>query len=833
MHIHTIFRGKLFVLLILLIAANINIFPQIKINEKVEIKPLTKAVMSANYATSANLKIEFTGDGGHYGITLGGHTYSCTGGGVIEIPDVPGGTYYEAGWGFDDDQTHCYSYKWYYNGFVIGGFEGCNKGGFGYGHINICDDPVNWWTFLRDFDIVSLSVVPQLDHNICEGGTVWDPTSQVTMSLGNNNAEFYNYQTKQLAGNSLSYIYNEGSLSSYTVVSKLPYDALPESVALTASLEGIVKNDIWTIYPQSKFVINLDNFDQYKLVDFSLIPYPGGGGGWDKYSDLYDAHLKVIQGGEYVSFFSYISFTSMGDDITIQPGDIDYYILQLDNNALPDTSVPVIVEYELFGNIQTDTAYINPPPLHVELSPSTIAPGDTADVIIKEVNPDGRLSNFPESQTYEVAVIDGCGLGNILVGDSLSNYFYDVPNNSIPIKFVADSSADSGTVILRVGLVDNTIFGAKSVKKSPQKAKQNKIDDDARIKKITKKIKSLTIPEEDKDKLLQNLTSSTSPGGGDNFCFGGYMSSNEFKDAIAIIGDKCSNISDEHTDITYRVVERNEYYPISVNDKESSLQISELATVCKGYSAQVYPCDDPKLEREGGASQPIIYKRYKYDYGNNTFVNSWKLSPYRIEDKVHYYFVSPQNNYPTPLIFDFITGVCYLEINPPACLPNTLIENINDVDNSNLIPSEDAKQAFADFCGHNCYPQEIYKYELIEIIRIHEREHMADYDSVIAKMFPDLKYKIDNFNEKCEYYSENAKLNDEKVIYGWIYNFVVSAIKEWQNISGGSDKTVTLTHEKGIQGRLSIKNKIQEYIDKLKRRFPQELFGKNCSNCSH
>ncbi len=424
MYCYTNCRGKLLFILILLIAANIKIFPQVKINERVEINPLTEAVMPANYATSADLRIEFTGEGGHYGITIGGHTYSCDGNCTIEIPDVPGGLYFESGWGFYDGQSHCYTIKWYYNGFVVNNMSRCDKGAFSYGHINECDDPVNWWTFLRDFDIVRLSVVPQLDHNICEGGDVWDSTSQVTMSLNNTDAEFYNYQTKQFVSSSFSYKYNEGSPSSYSIISKLPYNAQPEEVTLTATLQGIVKNDIWTIHPQSKFTIIEDNFDDFDIAYFKLTPNPDASGA----DDSMKAHLKVIQGSEYVSFYSYLTSSLVGDDIEIKLADIyNYnYGLQLDNKDLPDTTVPVVVEYELLGNAQIDTVMINPVPLYVKFTPETIAPGDTADIIIKKINSDGTLEDYPPYQTFEIGVLDGCDLGNILVNDSLSNYFDDV-----------------------------------------------------------------------------------------------------------------------------------------------------------------------------------------------------------------------------------------------------------------------------------------------------------------------------------------------------------------------------------------------------------------------
>ena len=136
------------------------------------------------------------------------------------------------------------------------------------------------------------------------------------MSLNNTDAEFYNYQTKQFVGNSFSYKYNEGSPSSYSIISKLPYNAQPEEVTLTASLQGIVKNDIRTIHPQSKFTIIEENFDDFDIAHFKLTPNPDASGA----DDSMKAHLKVIQGSEYVSFYSYLTSSLVGNAYKNQIG---------------------------------------------------------------------------------------------------------------------------------------------------------------------------------------------------------------------------------------------------------------------------------------------------------------------------------------------------------------------------------------------------------------------------------------------------------------------------------------------------------------------------------
>ncbi|MFN3873633.1 MAG: hypothetical protein ACK4R9_11605 [Ignavibacterium sp.] len=94
--------------------------------------------------------------------------------------------------------------------------------------------------------------------------------------------------------------------------------------------------------------------------------------------------------------------------------------------------------------------------LFVDFSFQEVFAGDTVDLIIKKRLPDGSLVDFDSSQSFEVATLEGCVLGNILVGDSLSNYFYDV---HLPIKFVvADTvNTDSALILLRVGLVEQIL----------------------------------------------------------------------------------------------------------------------------------------------------------------------------------------------------------------------------------------------------------------------------------------------------------------------------------------------------------------------------------------
>jgi len=125
-------------------------------------------------------------------------------------------------------------------------------------------------------------------------------------------------------------------------------------------------------------------------------------------------------------------------------------------------SVIIKVGTSFLGNKSSEKViYIKPPPLKVIIDPPQLAAGDTADIIIKKRNPDGSLEDFPPNQEFEIAKLEGCLFGDILVGDSLNYYFADAKQ---PVRFVVADSlvSDSGVVKLRVGLVEN--YGSTNLK---------------------------------------------------------------------------------------------------------------------------------------------------------------------------------------------------------------------------------------------------------------------------------------------------------------------------------------------------------------------------------
>jgi hypothetical protein len=416
--------------------------------------------------------------------------------------------------------------------------------------------------------------------------------------------------------------------------------------------------------------------------------------------------------------------------------------------------------------------------------------------LIQKKYQDGTIEDFPEWQGFEVAKLEGCILGDILSESELGPYFSDI---SQPIQFVTDSLAGSGTVKLKIGVPKFPSFATR-----PGVMKSNPPVQTER---------SQTDKEELQTPPAENPLSS---------CSTELFESLLNNDFYLVVGDECDNLPTEHKEINYTLSEQPEFFKVPHSDEEE-LKLVELILVC----------NDESHPLENGGSIPVDYKRYRYNYSASSFESSWALEPYKgIDDRVHYNFVSPQTNLATPLLFDFVTGICYSKINPPGYPPKTLINNLSDVNDPNKIPSNDYEQAFFDFCGQLCYPTERAVYVLTEIIRIHEEEHMNDFAGIVSEHFPELVEKIENYSSSCQSYDETIRLNAEKVVYSMINEFIRGTISQFNVISGKPGTSEELKHERDIQGRESITSRIEDYKDELKSRFYQ-LIGSSCQKCSY
>lgn len=164
------------------------------------------------------------------------------------------------------------------------------------------------------------------------------------------------------------------------------------------------------------FTWTSDNMIQGTSVEFGIDWY------WNNWGTIYQGKEAGVITTQIDSTEYTMGFEALGDDW-------DYNELVIRVKFIP-----------------TDIVLIIDPPI--------ILPGDTANVIIKNRLADGSLIDFPPTQKFEAAMLDGCIYGQLKAGTDSGAYLNNVFQ---PIIFIADTNViDSGAVLLRVGLVEET-----------------------------------------------------------------------------------------------------------------------------------------------------------------------------------------------------------------------------------------------------------------------------------------------------------------------------------------------------------------------------------------
>ncbi|HCY75415.1 MAG TPA: hypothetical protein DHV28_05800 [Ignavibacteriales bacterium] len=164
------------------------------------------------------------------------------------------------------------------------------------------------------------------------------------------------------------------------------------------------------------FTWTSDNMIQGTSVEFGIDWY------WNKWGTIYQGKEAGVITTQIDSTEYTMGFEALGDDW-------DYNELVIRVKFIPTEIV-------------------------VTIDPPLILPGDTANVIIKNKLADGTLIDFPPTQKFEAAMLDGCIYGQLKAGADSGAYLNNVFQ---PIIFIADTGAvDSGAALLRVGLVRET-----------------------------------------------------------------------------------------------------------------------------------------------------------------------------------------------------------------------------------------------------------------------------------------------------------------------------------------------------------------------------------------
>jgi len=177
---------------------------------------------------------------------------------------------------------------------------------------------------------------------------------------------------------------------------------------------------------------------------------------WPWLPDTVSIVQEIVQGSEYGQLWN--SFTNeYGTSFT----GTDIYLVA--NGIKPAQDAEILIR------LSTTDPDIDPlnivyivksVDLEITVLPPAIAAGDTASIIIQKKYLDGTIADFDEWQTFEIAKIEGCALGDILVDGETGAYFSDVYQ---PIQFVVDSLAEDGTVVLKIGVLKYPSFATRPV----------------------------------------------------------------------------------------------------------------------------------------------------------------------------------------------------------------------------------------------------------------------------------------------------------------------------------------------------------------------------------
>ncbi len=178
---------------------------------------------------------------------------------------------------------------------------------------------------------------------------------------------------------------------------------------------------------------------------------------WIQWSAQDPLTLTIVSGSQYASFYGWDagsrSEVRLGPVVNTTGTNIQNYSTSpylVADGIQPDSVAEwVVVQGESGGLTSTDSIQVLPPPVAVTFAPPEIPPGDTADIILKERNPDGTTADFPPDQLFEVGISSGNSYGTILSSGDTAGYFASVPQG---LKFIAVDSirADSAMVGVQV-----------------------------------------------------------------------------------------------------------------------------------------------------------------------------------------------------------------------------------------------------------------------------------------------------------------------------------------------------------------------------------------------
>jgi hypothetical protein len=700
---------------------------------------------------------------------------------TVEINNAPSG-YYEFHFGVDTSSSAIIHHKYFIDDVLYSEGEQTASDVFGSFTINCCTSPS---AFFRDFDVetnqvgylgcnnlIYLNIKPDFDKNICfAGNDIWDPNKPITVTIEDTMGyiKFYDKITKKFVGQTLVNDYNSIN-TNYIIYGDLPVGADPQTTNIRFEWYDSVKTKLSENFtPPGKFSFYNDTM-KYKdknLMSFGYSCFPID----PDHPENNTLSLRIIKGNEYVSFGKYWTEENVGDNLSIRFDSLEYYALV--NDVLKDTTTTAIVEAEINRLVQTDMVYIVPPEFKVTIVPSTLAPGDTAEVILRKRIADGIYAEFPEGQLFYPDLLEGLDYAKLLWEGEQQTSFYEIPEG---FKLVAADSinADSVKVVLRVGTYINDEVPAASKRKNLDAPLLN-----ARSKSIDKEALPINEKDKIKKKSIGNKPALIGIGGGG----GEYVET--FADAF-IQKEDCENAPKCTNEPKLPEMDVKEINCDNGIDKQKQ----EIISNCIGTWGFFEPSWDGPLF-DSIFTEPCFYN------------GTWQF------------------NYMTnPLWLNAYVVFC------PDCIQKDgILKNKTDVWR---IPEDKLCDAMADFNAQRYYGANV-TYKIKEATMIHERLHKNDFFAAKSKTL----YKYPKDGEKkynsllvntgwdCSKFRNFDETIKEMQIY-WTekveeFKDDLRSVFNYNTCSNDIDKHKQ--YEKGLwNNKLEIQNKIKDYKDELIKR---------------
>ena len=481
---------------------------------------------------------------------------------------------------------------------------------------------------------------------------------------------------------------------------------------------------------------------------------------WPWLPDTVSIIKEIIQGNEYCQLWN--SNTNQYGTTFIGGG---IYIVANGIRSEQDEEVIIRISTSESGIEPINLQYkVKPVELEITAIPSVLAPGDTATIIIQKKYQDGTIEDFPEWQGFEIAKVEGCALGEILVGGESGAYFYDVLQ---PIQFVVDSIAENGTVKLQIGVPKSPSFGTRPVKQKNTNTNQTNLAD--------------------KQKQRQQTPPAENPI---LYCSAEIFESLLNNDFYLEVGDGCDKpewacpVSIKRPKIDVKEINMSNCLEDEKND---------IKSLCTGKYGFFHPIYDGPFWEPQFTVEPCF----------DSVKGIWQL-----------------NYNSDPIYIRAYTVFC------PECVPESgIIRSLDDV--WNKIPEDKLCKALEDFELQKKYGVDV-EFIIEEQVMAHERLHKTDFFTAIAKTvyyYPE--NDVDKYNTtlldtkyKCkDAPNYDVAIDKIQVYLDNVYQEFQKDLKKVYTFITGKDETIeNETYETVSHDLYEVQSIIQDYIDEINNR---------------